>query len=352
LAEFASLFGCEPEAAGLAPGRVNLLGEHTDYNEGYVLPAIVPLVTRVEMATSPDGRFRAWSENLGELAEFGEREPAPPGFGRYVHACVQALRERGHAVPALCLRIESSVPIGSGLSSSASLEVALLRGIRELAGLALDDVELALIAHRAESVHVGVRCGILDQMAVSLCRPESMLFLDTRTLERRLLPLPEGAEILVLDSGIPRELASTAYNLRRAESEAAAARLDLRALRDVTDVTDCQRLPPPLDRRARHVVTENARTLAGAGGVGAREFGRLMHQSHESLREDFEVSVPALDHLVAALEAQAGVYGARLTGAGFGGACVALVAAGDADEVAERALRAFAAAGHRGKRLA
>lgn len=348
---FPEVFGYPREAIAHAPGRVNLLGEHTDYNEGFVLPAVIPHETRVELAPSLRSLFRYYSENLGELVELEIGQPSPPGFARYVHGCVEVLRARGVHVPPCSMRIESDVPIGSGLSSSAALEIAVLRGLRTLLELALDDLEIALLAHQAEVEFAGVRCGLLDQMAISLGRGGQMLFLDMRTLERRLLPLPIGSSILVVDSGVRRNLAATSYNLRREECERAAAQLGVRALRDVVDDAACAALPAPLDRRARHVVAENRRAFQGAGTTKASEFGRLMNASHASLRDDFEVSVPALDRLVERLQQSPETYGARLTGAGFGGACVALVQKGTADAVADRVLLAFAEDGYGGTRL-
>lgn len=348
---FTELFGQPHSVTSRAPGRVNLLGEHTDYNEGFVLPTVIPQETRVELATSQDGRFWCYSDNLGELVDAGMGQAVPRGFGRYVHGCIEVLRSRHIDVPPCCMRISSDVPIGSGLSSSAALEVAVIRGLRALLKLPLDDLEIALLAHRAEVDFAGVRCGLLDQMAVSLGRPGRMLFIDTRTQERRLLPLPTASAILVVDSGVRRDLAATEYNLRRAECEQAAAWLGVRALRDVGDVATCAALPTPLDRRARHVVTENNRALQGAGTTEAATFGRLMNASHASLRDDFEVSIPALDRLIERMQECPEVHGARLTGAGFGGASVALVDSGSVDTVADRILRKFADDGYCGKRL-
>lgn len=348
--DFSAVFGHEPEASAWAPGRVNLLGEHTDYNDGYVLPTAIPQTTGVEIAVSPDGRFRFYSANLEEFVEYGEGEPPPEGFGRYIHGCIAVLRDTGRAIPTVSIRVQSDVPIGSGLSSSAALEVAVLRGLRRLLALTLDDVELALLAQRAEVEHAGVRVGVMDQMASSLSDREHMLFLDTRTLERRLLPLPRDAELLVIHSGVRRTLAGSGYNDRRAECEAAASALGVPALRDVTDPARARTLPEPLDRRARHVITENARVLS-AIDADTPEFGRLMNASHASLRDDYEVSIPALDCLAGLLQADPATYGARLTGAGFGGACVALVQAGAAQKVAAGVLARYAAAGHTGRLL-
>jgi galactokinase len=219
--------------------------------------------------------------------------------------------------------------------------MATLRAVRVLMKLDVDDVGLARIAHRAENEYVGVRCGILDQMACSLLDGGTMLFLDTRTLERTLLPLPAEAEIVVIDSGVARSLASSKYNERRDECERAARMLGVPALRDLTCASDADALPDPLCRRARHVVTENGRALRGAQGVDAVEFGALMSASHRSLRDDYEVSIPALNALVDVLIEQPGVHGAKLTGAGFGGACVALCAVGEAQRIARDTLARY-----------
>jgi galactokinase len=345
---FEEVFGRPPEVRAEAPGRVNLLGEHTDYNDGYVLPTTIPQVTRVELSRSGDARSRVYSANLRELAELAD---APQRFVRYVRGCIEVVRGLGAKLEPLLVGIDSEIPIGVGLSSSAALEVALLRALRRLFHLPIDDVQIARLAQQAEIEYAGVRCGILDQMASSLGVERHMLFLDTRTLSRRLLPLPEAADLIVLDSGVSRELASTAYNQRRSECEAAALRLGVHALRDVPDLGHASTLPPPLDRRVRHVVTENARVLEAASGVDAARFGELMNASHASLRDDYEVSVPAVDTLVAQLQSHGAVYGARLTGAGFGGACIALVRKQTGDRVRQDVLAGYERAGHRGRVL-
>jgi galactokinase len=338
------------EAVGVAPGRVNLLGEHTDYSGGFVLPTAIPQEARVELAHSPDANFHVHSASLGKQVVFAPDDAAPGDFARYVYGCIDVLRRRGFEVPPLSMRIDSTVPIGVGLSSSAALEVAVLRALRTLLKLPIDDVQLAQSAQQAEIEYAGVHCGIMDQMASSLCDRVHMLFLDTRSLEHRLLPLPAGTRVVVIDSNTPRALADTAYNERRSECEAAARQLGVAALRDVTDPARAATLPAPLDRRARHVISENARVLEALQATPAR-FGALMDASHGSLRDDYEVSVPALDCLAQSLREQPGVLGARLTGAGFGGACVALAHAEAADAAREGALRAFAAAGYCGTAL-
>jgi len=348
---FIDIFGYEPQAAARAPGRVNLLGEHTDYNDGFVLPTTIPQTCRVELAVSRDGIHRFYTSELDRLVEYREDGENPAGFARYVAGCIRMLRSMGHDLAPVALAIRSDVPIGAGLSSSAALEVAVLRGLRTLFKLNLGDVDIALIAQQAEIRYAGVHCGIMDQMAASLGDASHMLFLDTRTLERRLLPLPEHTELIVLDSGAPRSLAASAYNRRRAECEEAARQLGVSALRDIDDISAVARLPDPLDRRARHVVSENNRVLRAVEGVSAAEFGRLMNASHASLRDDFEVSIPALDTLVELLQRHPGVYGARLTGAGFGGACVALAVKGATGAVKTDVLDAYEKRGQKGRVL-
>jgi galactokinase len=362
---FEAAFGKPPAAVARAPGRVNLLGEHTDYNDGFVLPARIPQETTVALGPSDDGRYHLLAAELGdEQVVLAPGEAPPRGFALYVIGVIRLLEREGHKAPPLSVRISSTVPMGAGLSSSAALEVATLRALYALLGLEPDPVRIAELAQKAEIEFAGVRCGIMDQMASSLARDDSLLFLDTRTLARSLVPLPAGSAVLVIDSGAPRTLAESGYNERRAQCEEAATRLGVRALRDIDDPARAESLPEPLRRRARHVITENARVLIAAQGVSKEAFGALMNASHASLRDDYEVSVPALDTLVAILQTMPmtpvtpmtpmttpGVFGARLTGAGFGGAVVALVAAGEERAIGERALARYAEAGHRGRLL-
>ena len=350
---FKEVFGGTPQAIGAAPGRVNLLGEHTDYNDGYVLPIAIPQQTRVALRRSDSNRFTVYAANLDQTVSFDWNAPPTDGFATYLYGCLFEARAEGCDVPTLDIHLSSNVPIGVGLSSSAALEVATLRALRTLMSLRLDDVRLAQLAQRAEVVHAGVRCGIMDQMAASLAGTKQALFLDTRTLQRRLVPLPPDAAVLVLDSGIKRSLASSAFNQRRNECEAAASQLGVRALRDigVGELKKLDMLDEPMRSRARHVVTENARVLRAVECGDPVEFGALMNTSHASLRDDFDVSVPALDRLVALLQAQPQVYGARLTGAGFGGACVALCRASAVAATATRALDEYKAAGFSGALL-
>jgi galactokinase len=345
---FERVFGRPPEAGGDAPGRVNLLGEHTDYNDGYVLPTAIPQRTRVDVARGAGPGFRLHAAEYGDTASFDLAAPPAEHHARYVFGCLRELADDGTVLPPLDLHLHSTVPIGVGLSSSAALEVATLRALRALLGLAIDDVAIARLAQRAEIAYAGVHCGIMDQMASSLADPDHMLFLDTRSLERLLLPLPAGGAVLVLDSGIPRRLADSGYNRRRDECREAARRLGVASLRDVEDPADVESLPEPLRARARHVVTENARVLEAVQGADAARFGALMNASHASLRGDYAVSIPELDALVGLLQSHPDVHGARLTGAGFGGACVALCEPGREAAVGASALAAYRALGHEG----
>lgn len=348
---FSEIFGFDPDVTATAPGRVNLLGEHTDYNDGFVLPIAISRQTSVELAVSRDGVNRFHAPGMGETVSCRLDGDIPKGFARYLFGCLKVLQEDRHPVAPVSALIRSDVPMGAGLSSSAALEVAMLRALRRLFRLDLNDVRIALLAQQAEIRFAGVNCGIMDQMASSLADAEHMLFLDTRTLERQVLPLPEGTELLVIDSGIPRSLAGSKYNERRSECEEAARLLGVHALRDVTDPGRLDILPPLLQRRARHVVTENARVLEAAGTITASRFGQLMNDSHASLRDDYEVSIPPLDLLVGFLQENPRTCGARLTGAGFGGACVALVERGTAPAVADETLARYQAEGEQGRLL-
>ncbi len=349
--DYRQIFGSTPDVKAIAPGRVNLLGEHTDYNDGFVLPTAIPQQTTVSIGRSADDRHHFYSVELAERVELLPTESAPDGFARYIEGCIRVLEKEGVSIPLLNLFVTSTVPIGAGLSSSAALEVATLKGLRSLLQLELDDVRLAQLGQQAEIQYTGVSCGILDQMASSLADTDHMLFLDTRTLERKILPFPAGAEIVVIDSGVARSLASSSYNQRRAECEEAARQLGVKALRDISEPQQAETLPEPIRRRARHVITENNRVLKVLSGVSAAEFGELMNASHASLRDDYEVSVPALDLLVEILQKTPGVFGARLTGAGFGGACVALVEAGKGGAIAQAALKQYNSKGHKGNIL-
>lgn len=346
-----TFFGGAPEVNASAPGRVNLLGEHTDYNDGFMLPVATPQRTLVAMSRSGDDHFHFYSPTFDNTVTFPYDGSAPQGYGSYIEGCIRLLQAEGAQVPPLRVYITTNLPVGSGLSSSAALEVATLRALRALLGVELDDVKLARIAQRAEIEYAHVNCGIMDQMASSLADETSMLFIDARTLEHRLVRMPPDTELIVVDSGVARKLAASKYNERRAECEEASRKLGVQALRDVSDPAAVESLPSPMRERARHVVQENLRVLEAAGGVSAERFGELMNASHFSLRDDYEVSIPELDELCEHLRAAPGVLGARLTGAGFGGACVALCRAGQARQAAAAALAAYNKNGRQGRIL-
>jgi len=349
---FEAAFGRPPDAVASAPGRVNLLGEHTDYNGGLVLPIALAQRTTVAIGRAGGAGFTLVSEGFAKPLSFMPGQLPDEPFGRYVFGCIREVERRGHAVAPLDIHVSSELPMGVGLSSSAALEVATLRALRTLGNLALDDVEIAQMAQRAEIECAGVRCGIMDQMASSLADTEHALFLDARSLATRLWSLPRATAVLVIDSGVARALATSKFNERRRECEEACERLGVASLRDVKRVAMVESLPDPWRRRARHVVSENARVLRAVSGHDAALLGRLMNESHASLRDDYEVSTAELDRLVSLLQEQPAVHGAKLTGAGFGGACVALCEADRVGEVASEVLGDYRRLGGRGRLLA
>jgi galactokinase len=344
---FRKHFGQDPDLAREAPGRVNLIGEHTDYNGGFVLPTAIPQTTRAEVGRRPDRTVRAVSDARpedGRLEYELGAESRRNLWIDYVQGVTAELARRGIALDGFDLRVSSTVPVGSGLSSSAALEISVARALRDLFGFELDDVALALVGQRAENDLVGAPVGMMDQMASSLASPGVALFLDTRSLETERIGIPAAAEIVVIDSGVRHDHARGDYRKRRAECEEAARRLGVRQLRDVglDRMADIERLPEPLNRRARHVVTEDARVLEAVQALRDGDLaglGRLFDASHESQRDDFDVSVPAVEALVRAARTHDGVYGARLTGGGFGGSVVVLARHGAGADVGRHVAR-------------
>ena len=323
-----------------APGRVNLIGEHTDYNEGFVLPMAIEHETMVAAARRADRRICVRSLNQNETLEFDLNEPGQGKRGiwlDYIEGVARVLEERGWQLRGADVVLRSDVPEGSGLSSSAALEISVGLALVLISGTEIDPVELALVGQQAEHVYVGTKCGIMDQFIAALARRDHALLIDCRALEARSVPLNlENVAVVICDTGVKHKLAFSAYNERRAECEQGvrllrAALPGIRALRDLS-VSDFrqheERLPEPLRSRCRHVVTENARTLSAAEALRAgdlAEMGRLMHESHRSLRDDYEVSCLELDLLVASARKVACVRGARMTGGGFGCCTVNLV---------------------------
>ena len=337
---FRARYGSEPRLFR-APGRVNLIGEHTDYNDGFVLPMAIHREVVVAAVARDDRRVRAFSLDLGAAVEFDLDRPGPKRRGSwldYLEGVAQALEATGVRLAGADLTIASDVPVGAGLSSSAALEVATGLALSSVSRANVAKLDLALAGQRAEHDYVGINCGIMDQFASALARAGHALLIDCRSLEWRDIPLSTShAFIVICDSHVKHELASSAYNTRRTECERGVALLskvlpDIRALRDVSSA-DFQlhevRLPDPVRRRCRHVITENERTLAAADALSANDFdamGRLMCASHDSMRDDYEISCDELDLLVDIAMSVSGVYGARMTGGGFGGCTVNLVA--------------------------
>jgi galactokinase len=321
-----------------APGRVNLIGDHTDYNEGFVLPVAIDLSCIVRATSNGDCVVRVRSEDAdGEvtLAADGSTEPSEveEPWGRYAAGVVGTLAERGRPPVGIDAVVTSTIPLGAGLSSSAALEVALGLALCDAAGFELPTLELALACQEAEQVATGVPCGIMDQLASLAGQRNHALLIDCRSLEVQPIPLPPRLAVLIVHSGVSRGLVDSEYAERREACEAIAALLGVQSLRDATaeQVAD--------EPRARHVVSENARVLRAAealeqGDVAA--LGPLLNESHESLRGDFDVSTPELDALVVALR-DAGAIGARLTGAGFGGCVVGLSSRDEAERIIETA---------------
>lgn len=345
---FRARFGRQPLVVVRAPGRVNLIGEHTDYNEGFVLPVAVDRAAWVAAAPRPDRTVRLFALDMGGDEASFSLDDIPPRQGNwadYPRGVAWALRERGLVLSGMDAILTSDVPIGAGLSSSAAVEVAFAWTWKVLSGLDLGRTELALLCQRAENEYVGVRCGIMDQMASVWGRKDHAILLDCRTLEVEMVPIPPGVAIVVADTLVRRELAASEYNRRRQECEEAVRILSnylpgIRALRDVSPEDLAQyghHLPPVLLKRARHVVHSNARVLATAAAFRAGDLetvGEAMRRSHISLRDDYEVSSPELDTLAEAAWEVPGCYGARLTGAGFGGCIVALADADAVDDLA------------------
>jgi galactokinase len=352
---FRELFDADPDVRAAAPGRVNLIGDHTDYNGGFVLPAAIPQETRIELARHRSREVRVWSSSFAESAAMNYRigdEVPDRSWVDYVKGMTWVLRDAG-VTGGFLLRIESDVPVGGGLASSAALEISVGRALRQAFNLAVDDIALALAARRAENEFVGAPVGIMDQMACSLASVDAALFLDTRSLEFARVPLPGDAALIVIDSGHAHRHAGGGYVERRQECERAAAILGVRQLRDALPpaVADAK-LPAYLARRVRHVVSENERVLRTVDALRARDLdraGQLFIESHRSLRDDFEVSVPDVDLLVDMAIRQPAVFGARITGGGFGGAIVALARREAAREAAAQILSDYrVATGNRG----
>jgi galactokinase len=344
-AAFLTSTGHSPEAVAYAPGRVNLIGEHTDYNDGFVLPAAVDRGVAVAGRRLPGEIFSLLSIDLGKSHSFTKgdlRRDPEHAWANYFKGVVWALEKRGLTIPACQAMVTGNLPQGAGLSSSAAYEVATVLFLQSIAGFELRREDIAKVAREAENGFVGVACGIMDQMAATFGEAGRALLLDCRSLARETVSIPAGLKLVVVNSGVRHSLASSEYNQRRAECEEgmrilAASLPDIRALRDVTleDLIPLlPSLPQVVAKRCRHVVTENARVIQAVTAMSAGHTAtlkKLMAESHDSLRDDYQVSCPELDVLVELALPLSTCHGARMTGGGFGGCTVNLV---EADAVA------------------
>ncbi|WP_310597526.1 galactokinase [Aeromonas aquatica] len=344
-AVFAEQFKQQPDLLVRAPGRVNLIGEHTDYNDGFVLPCAIDYETCVAIGLRNDNLVQVVAADYdNQRDQFDLDQPIShhpdQRWSDYIRGVVKHLQERGHVLRGLNLVVSGNVPQGTGLSSSASLEVAIGQAFKEALGLPISQAEIALNGQQAENQFVGCNCGIMDQMISASGKTDHALLLDCRSLETRLIPMPSDLAVLIVNSNVRRGLVDSEYNTRRQQCEHAARHYGVKALRDL-DLAALEAGKTGLDevsyRRARHVVGENARTLAAADALASGDLvrlGELMAESHAAMQGDFEITVPAIDGLVEIIKARIGTQGGvRMTGGGFGGCVVALLRPEQVDEV-------------------
>ena len=338
---FAMHFGEQPSCVVRAPGRVNLIGEHTDYNDGFVLPCAIGPATMVAASPSCDGNTNVIAADFdGATDSFAldDITPATKGWANYVRGMVDALKKAGLPLIGANLAIAGNLPKGAGLSSSASLEVAVGQAILALTDTSIDLTHLAQIAQAAECDFVGTQCGIMDQLISARGKAGNALLIDCRSLALTDAPVPDDMAIMIVHSGVTRGLVEGHYNERRRQCEAAAKAMGVAALRDADmDLLNAAKLDHNTHARAHHVICENQRTLDATVALSNGDLvtlGDLMAQSHASMRDDFEITVPAIDELAALLQTAIGPHGgARMTGGGFGGACVAILAADQVNHV-------------------
>ncbi len=343
--QFAAHFGTAATFIARAPGRVNLIGEHTDYNDGFVLPIAIDRDVALVGAPRNDRRVSVYSVDFDQQSGFSldriDHDPQHE-WSNYIRGVADVLQKDGHIPGGFNAVMQGDVPIASGLSSSAATEMATAMAFSAATPLRIDGAHAARLAQRAENRFVGVNCGIMDQFISSLGKAQHALMIDCRSLDYRLVPVPTGATVLVVDTTAPRTLAGSAYNQRRSECEEGARLLGIASLRDIGPVDFERRrreLPEVIARRCAHVVHESQRVLDAVAALQQNDvtaFGQLMYQSHESLRDLYEVSSAELDAVVEIARGEAGVYGARMTGAGFGGCAIALVADAQAQALMQR----------------
>lgn len=353
LADIRSLFtahyGVEPDLVALAPGRVNLIGEHTDYNDGFVFPAAIDRGLYLA-AKVVDGPSQLASGQIAGGESFDTASVHPgvlQSWSKYPAGMAWALREKGLSVPNVMAYVDSDIPVGSGVSSSAAIEMAFGVAWNAFGDYGIPNKQLALLGQRCENQFVGVNSGIMDQMASAMGKDGQAMFLDTRSLDILYAPVPDGLSVVLCDTKKPRALTDSAYNERRSQCEEASAILGVSKLRDAT-VEGLEaaktKMSDVVYRRAKHVITENDRCLRFKDALDAgdlAEAGRLVRASHESLRDDYEVSCPELDVMADAAAVAPGCLGARMMGAGFGGACIALVWTEQVEDFREVTLRQY-----------
>jgi galactokinase len=346
--EFGHRFGRRPTVSR-APGRVNLIGEHTDYNDGFVMPAALEFATLVAASPRTDRRLHVYSIILDQTREFDLDAPAETGrhdWSDYIFGVAVMLERSGRRLSGADLVVSTDVPLGSGLSSSAALEVSSAHALLTASGLHFEPIAVAKICQRAENDYVGMRCGIMDQYVSACGVAGAALLIDCRTLESRNVPIAPNLRLLVANSGVRHQHAGGEYNARREACEEGVRLLKpalgpIKALRDVTpEVLEAnrKRLPELIYRRCRHIVTENARVLEAERALIAGDFaacGAAMNASHASMRDDFEITCPEVDFLAELAQATPGVFGSRMTGGGFGGCTVSLVEAGAVKRVSQ-----------------
>jgi galactokinase len=344
---FSTYFNAKSEFIVRAPGRVNLIGEHTDYNDGFVLPMAIDHAVWIALSPRADSQVRVRSLDLEVDSAFDLHSLTKgSGWQEYIKGVAYQLQKEGHELRGFDAVMTGDVPRGAGLSSSAAVELATAYAFAAASGFAWDAAQMAKISQKAENEWVGMNCGIMDQMASAACREGYALFLDCRTLEYQHAPLPENISVVILDTSTRRGLVDSAYNERRSQCEEAARWFGVKALRDVS-VDEFEKgngLSEVVMKRARHIITENARVLEAVNVMKAgnvKRLGELFNASHNSLRDDFEVTNEALNQIVECAQEQSSCFGARMTGAGFGGCAVALVLEENASEFTKAVSAAY-----------
>jgi galactokinase len=346
---FAEKYGSAPTYISRAPGRINIIGEHTDYNDGFVLPAAIDKAIYIAGRLRDDNTVTVQSLDFNDVCTFTLdqlSDPSLPAWTRYPRGVLWILHEEGHTLRGMNLTIAGNVPRGGGFSSSAAVEVSMFEIVSALLNIPLTQPQKALLGVQVEHRFVGIRCGVMDQMISAVGQADRAILIDCRSLEIRPVSVPQGITLLTLDTGVRHELVESEYNLRRAQCEEAVRRLRVRALRDVMP-EHLVSLPEPFRRRATHVVLENARTLTAVEALGRGDMitvGRLLNESHASLRDFYQVSIPELDVMADLAQREPGCFGARMMGGGFGGAVIALVEDSAAARVADEVSLGYKAA--------